>query len=416
MARQSSPRAWIIASLFASLAGLIDTAVLTAQHYRIADQGLMQKSFCTLSSLIDCDVVLTSTYARIGPILNSEIGFLFYLIVAFLALWALAASQRQQSIFSFILLASTAATAYSVYMASILVSKLQVICLLCIGSYIITLALLVFALRICHVKPWSCISFIGDYFKRSFSPPEDSQLRTNLFLYLLTSGLIFGIGILFFFGINEKAHSSEPEINRSALVKHFYSQEAKKLDVANRPFWGDEKAPITIVDFSDFQCPFCRRAAFSLKPYLGEFRDRVKIVYLNYPLDSSCNPSIKHRAHQQACAAAKAALCAYQKKGNEAFWKIHDLIFENQKRLSNHILTKILAPKIGMTAEEMGHCMISPETEGLLAADIALGNEADVHGTPALFINGRYLRNWLNPKILRTVIDAEWKRVSSSLP
>lgn len=412
MKTEKSPRPWIIATLITALAGIVNLAVLAAQHYRIAEQGLMQKSFCTLSNLIDCDTVLSSSYSRIGPMLNSEIGILFYLIVIGMALWALASQERQRSAFSFILLASTTALTYSIYMASILINVLHVICMFCIASYLLTLVIFCFALKLSQVKLWKFPSFIVSYIRRSLSPPQEKSERTHLFQYLGVSAILFGIGTLFFFGLNKEAHTLEPEFNQANLLRYFYEQEAFDLDISNRPFSGPAEAPITIVDFSDFQCPFCRRAAFSLKPYLGEFRSRVKIVYLHYPLASICNPSIPHAGHPQACTAAKAALCVYKKKGNDAFWEFHDLSFENQQRLSHHLITTTLAPQVGITAEEMGRCIISSEIEGELAQDVEQGQQAKVEGTPAIFINGRYLRGWVYPSILRTVIEAELKRVT----
>ncbi len=411
MAQESSPRKWIFASLFAAILGLIDTALLTAQHYRIANEGLMQKSFCTLSSFIDCDTALTSEYAHVLNIPNSELGFLYYAVAAILLIWALASSQRQRSILEFLLLASGAAALYSLYMAYLLTAKLRIICLFCMGSHILAVAIFILLLIATKTPIWKLIHFIGDYFSRTFKAPDEETKRTSFVQYLVSSIVIFGVGILFFFGLNERAHSGPPQFSEQSLLRHFYSQEPIEIPTEGKPILGNKEAPITIAEFSDFQCPFCRRAAFSLKPYLGKFRNDVRIVFNNYPLDQSCNPAMQQAMHPAACIAAKAALCVYQEKGDLAFWKFHDLIFENQKRISHSLLTKTLAPEIGMTAAALGECIASNQIEGRLAQDVELGNSIKISGTPAIYINGRYLSGWVEPKILRTIVKYELKRL-----
>ncbi len=111
-----STRKWIFASFFAAILGLIDTAVLIAQHYRIADEGLMQRSFCTLSSFIDCDTALTSSYAHVMNIPVAELGFLFYAVVAILCIWALSSEKRRPSILAFLFISCGLATCFGIYM------------------------------------------------------------------------------------------------------------------------------------------------------------------------------------------------------------------------------------------------------------------------------------------------------------
>ena len=398
MTAPSSPRKWLFASLFAALLGLIDTAILTAQHFRIANEGLMQKSFCTFSSLVDCDTALTSAYAHVWNIPSAELGFLYYAIVAIVCSWALASETRRHTILQFLCLSGLAASAYSIYMAYLLVAELHIICIFCLASHLLTLLIWIFSLVAIRFRIKDCGSLFG------------SQ-KAVLAQYVILRVLVGLVGVLFFRGINKAAHSGPPQIDAQALIRHFYAQRPLELTVTDRPAWGPDGAPVTIIEFSDFQCPFCRRAAFSLKPFTGQFRDEVRIVYLNYPLDASCNPAMEHAVHPMACLAAKAALCVYQEKGNEAFWKYHDLIFENQKRLSHSLLTNQLASAIGMSAAELDPCIISPRIESRLAADIELGTQAGIEGTPAIYINGRSLSKWMEPSILRAIIKSELERL-----
>jgi len=88
---------------------------------------------------------------------------------------------------------------------------------------------------------------------------------------------------------------------------------------------GSRDAPVVIEEFSDFQCPYCRRAAFLLRPYLGQYRKQVRFVFVNFPLNRDCNPQVQAAVHGFACDAARYALCAADQG---RFWTLHDLIFE----------------------------------------------------------------------------------------
>ena len=415
MSRKNPSHPWIIAIIVCCVLGLIVTGVLTATHYRIAEEGLMQKSFCTFSSKVDCDIPLTSAYSHVWRIPNSELGFLFYVVIGSLALWGLLNTRRRESIFSFIVLASGAALIYAIYMAYLLLIKLAIICIFCMASHLLTCLIFLFALIVRALPPWNLPQFGLHYIVNSFRRQSNPETRTAFFQYLGISMAIYLVGILFFFGLNEQAHSKEPTFNKSSLLVHFYRQEPVAIATAGRPTWGRVDAPVTIVDFSDFQCPFCRRAAFSLKPYVGEFRKDVKIVYLNYPLDSTCNPHLDQARHPAACLAAQAALCAY-KQGNASFWKLHDLIFKNQDHLTQHLIIEELAPKVGIPATQMRQCIESGQSDSMIAEDIEMGQKAELQGTPAIYINGRYLNGWAQPSVLRTIIAAEIARARGNPP
>ena len=375
----------------------------------------MRKSFCTLSQVIDCDTALTSVYAYTFNVPNAELGFLFFLVVALFSLWALVSKERHDTILSFLVVASSLALLYALYMSYIMFAKLTIICLLCIGSHLLTLAILLIALKVRSIPVWKLPAFLARYVRDSILTPREASAKPRTWQYLIVTATVYAVGLLFFFGLNEQAHSGEPHFDKSALLYHFYAQDPVEVELSGQPMWGQTDAPITIIDFSDFQCPFCRRAAFSLKPFLGEYRNSVRLVYLNYPLDNSCNPNMTHAVHPFACLAAKASLCAHR-KGSDQFWQSHDLIFENQRRLSRVYFIEELAPQVGLTGAEMTRCLDSTELDAAILKDIELGQKIGLQGTPSIYINGRYLRGWAEPAVLRAIIAAELKRSQGKPP
>jgi protein-disulfide isomerase len=174
-----------------------------------------------------------------------------------------------------------------------------------------------------------------------------------------------------------------------------------QISVEGLPQLGNPQAKIQIIEFSDFQCPFCKRAAFTLKASLKEFRKDIVYYFVNYPLDQSCNPGLEATLHPTACLAAKAAICA-NRQGK--FWEYHELVFENQKRISRSLLVD-LAATTRLDGPTFENCLTSSDADQILSSEIALGQKAEVRGTPSIFINGRLFRDWNKADRLRRVIE-----------
>jgi protein-disulfide isomerase len=138
---------------------------------------------------------------------------------------------------------------------------------------------------------------------------------------------------------------------------------------------GPENAPVTIVEFSDFQCPFCAQAAELVKQITDAYPNDVRVIYKNYPLPF----------HQQAMPAAKAAIAA-GKQGK--FWEMHDKLFANFRTLADDQYPKY-AEELGLDVEQFKKDMAAPETEKLVQDEMAHARTAEVRGTPTFFINGK---------------------------
>jgi len=150
------------------------------------------------------------------------------------------------------------------------------------------------------------------------------------------------------------------------------------LPIGSSPINGDKNAPVTIVEFSDFQCPYCSRLQPTLKQVLEAYPKDVKLVFKDFPLSF----------HKQAKNAAKAARAAGEQG---KYWEMHDLIFEKFSTV-NEEMFKEFAGKLTLDMNKFNADYSSSKYDQLIQQDINLGRTAGVTGTPSLFLNGKRMQ------------------------
>jgi protein-disulfide isomerase len=131
------------------------------------------------------------------------------------------------------------------------------------------------------------------------------------------------------------------------------------------------------------------------------YKDNLLIVFRNYPLDKSCNPSMQQELHKNACRVAILARCAGQ---YGKFWQYHDMALGRQSSISEKT-AKDWALFVGLTEEQISSCMNSKAIVDKIRADVDLGNKVGVNSTPTVFINGRRLEGGANVMKVRAAID-----------
>ena len=396
-------RKYFITILFFALAGLVVSVMMTRMHLHLAAGGFESKSFCNISDFVDCDTALASPYAKVAGIPNSEFGLLYYLFFILAILYAWGAEKGRRATLSFLLAGSSVNLAYSVVMAYLSIFRLQVLCLLCLTTYIANVALVLLVPMAMDLRLIRVPIYLFEYVRSIFGRGE---IPTRIGVHLSLFVVVIAGGLLFFRGLNPETVPKMLAVPDDVYLKEFRAPASKSFVLEGEPSWGPADARVTVAVFSDFQCPFCRRAAFTLKPFFGELRKKIRFIYINYPLDNACNPAINHPMHPVSCLAAKAALCAHEKG---KFWEYHDLVFLNQQKLSRSTLLN-LAKEVGISEEWFNVCLVSNQTQDRLAAEMVEGNKFEVRGTPAVYINGRPFRDWMDPSRLRLVVEGELKQ------
>jgi protein-disulfide isomerase len=168
------------------------------------------------------------------------------------------------------------------------------------------------------------------------------------------------------------------------------------IPTAGSPVRGPEGAALTLVEFSDFQCPYCLLAVARLNAVMDAYPGKIKLIFKQFPLDM----------HSQAGIAAAAAIAAHRQG---KFWPMHDALFARRGELSRPVIVAV-ARAVGLDMQRFAADLDSAETKAAVTRDMEDGDRAGVEGTPSIFINGRKYNGSLDLAAIRTVIDGELKK------
>lgn len=167
------------------------------------------------------------------------------------------------------------------------------------------------------------------------------------------------------------------------------------------PIRGAADASVTVVEFSDFECPFCKQTHLTLKQILERYPGKVRLAYRDFPLDS---------IHPQARRAAEAARCA-QDQGK--FWQYHDVLFTQSPQLALEDLRRY-AGQVGLDVTKFDSCLAAGTHKAAVQRDLDEGNRLGITGTPAFFINGRTLSGAQPLEAFTRLIEQELARATAS--
>ncbi|HTU63810.1 MAG TPA: thioredoxin domain-containing protein, partial [Polyangiales bacterium] len=164
-----------------------------------------------------------------------------------------------------------------------------------------------------------------------------------------------------------------------------------KLTSGNPPAHGPKESKVTVVEFSDFQCPYCSRAATTVTDLKKKYGDKVLFVFRQYPLSF----------HENAHISAEASLAAHEQG---KFWELHDKMFENQKKLDRASLDGY-AKDVGLNVAAFKKALDDKKYKDAVDAELKLGEEVAVDGTPTMFVNGKRVSNPTSVEEVSKVID-----------
>jgi len=373
----------------AALVGLVVSAVLLRHHVDSSYSSLLIDTFCGSSQKSGCNLINRSS-ASVIIIPVSLWGIYFYMLslgMLFLDKW-IRSIDILKLVFLFSALAFIADLALLIYS----VAAFGTVCTLCSITYLATFVMVIFgylALKKSDKGFFPEFTFLINGTVPAFVP----VVLLTLFVFL-SGGLLWSA---FSKGAENSGGGYERhlQIAINKFIQDYKRTQPISFRIQSQARKGPERAILNIVKFADFMCPACRAANAELEELTKKYPDLVSLTYRHYPLEPVCNSSVQME-HKGSCMLSYASYCAMQQG---RFWDMHHAIFDNQQTLAGDgSVTEdemlVMARKVGLNTGELTRCMSTPAAKENIAADIAEGNEIGITGTPAIFINGRPVREF----------------------
>jgi uncharacterized membrane protein/protein-disulfide isomerase len=387
-----------------ALAGLAAMLAAVYVHYHLVFDP-RYASFCDINTTVNCTQVYLSRYSTAYGVPVSVYGAIWFAgVLLLLAAASYGPQVMRESVPGYLFALSTAGLAVVLYLGYVSIVLLKVYCYLCltadaavIGLFLISGAATSFPMTtlprraVTDLRAWissplaiavTVLFFGGAASAVAFFPREGSLLDTPVQ------------------SASQAAAAAQDQ--RSEFERWYAAQPRVPLIVPT------EGARVLIVDFSDFQCPYCRQAFTSLKPIIAKFNaaepNSVRLVLKDYPLDSECNVNVQNGGpHPSACEAAAAVRLARLHNREDA---MEEWLFANQEGMTPDTVKKA-AREVGQVTDFDAKYAAQLE---LVKGDIAFGKTLGVQATPTLFINGVRIAGVLAPQYLERAIQIELQR------
>lgn len=363
------------------------------------------RSLCgDAQSFVNCERVDRSPHARFLSIPQTSWGMMYFLAMLFfiIPLFFLYGG-AQRAYLAILFWPLLFGSLYSLYMCAVSFFAIRALCPLCMVSYAanwISLGVLI----VDFVKSKENPINIKDELRNLRAVPS-LQWKVVLAAYLciaLCAAIPAGL-FLDFFVLRLKANVIEKRRSTiiDAIVAEFSAQNAVELQPSFVCAIGNPSAPVVIVEFSDLLCPHCKKAYEFIKQATAEFGDRVRVVFMNVPLESKCNSQVKKDVHPGACLLAKGAICAARQS---AFATYMEHAFNLHPKNTGIEQMRQLAVISGLHISTFESCLASSDTENELKKQIDEAHRLNIHSTPTIIINGKILKSWGDTEIIKKAI------------
>jgi protein-disulfide isomerase/uncharacterized membrane protein len=369
-----------------SAAGVLFAIAASYIHFQLEQSGGSYTSFCNVSSQVNCDFVLTSRFAKIFGIPLAWLAVLAHAGLAALAVSTISArdQRRTQRLSRIVVLGGIGSAMFSAYMAFVSFTVLGTVCLMCTGLYAAAAGQLTASLML----------------PRAFAAAYDSgaPLFARNALPAAAAAMFVATAAFGRFGWSGELAPQVTEGRSLAQLREadpefydWYVAQPVSTLAAARAEDDAGKATVVIVEFSDFECAYCRRNRELIRDLETRHPDVLRVIHRHFPLDPTCNEAVDQSIHPRACRAAEAAECAaLQNRYDE----MADILFENQDRLFESNLER-LATRAGLDLERFRACLASRETLAKIVVDTRAGSSLELTSTPTLFFNGRRVKGTL---------------------
>ena len=326
-----------------------------------------------------CAAAVGSSYGTLFGLPIAALGEAYYLCVLGVLIWARFGKKSRSACLDILGLTSLLSVLYSVVLLGLSIFVLEKICPLCASLYGVNL----FSFLI--------LVYLGHFSLRRI--PSLFTQPVPWLVGLLMMCMMIGVQSGYAVRYQEQYHAKRKAIERSQKPVHH------QLQVGEAPQRGELSAAV-VIEFSDFQCPYCKRFMENLKQARLSAGDHsFSYAFKHFPLSTQCNPHVSRDMHPRACYAAMASICAQEQ---DQFWPMHDLLFEHQHELMDEDL-KGYAETLKLDLDAFIECLNSERAQKRLSSDIEEGDRLGIRGTPVFLVNGWLFKGAKHPE---TILEA----------
>jgi len=395
----------LIAFIILSAIGSVITVELTDVWVRTRMDPDFQ-SFCAVSEGMNCETVALSDYSTFlgGPVsVWATAGFLFIALLSVLSLVRVRDGYGRGYLFLFSVLFGVVSLLL-VYVMSVLIKSM---CILCLAVDVVNFGLLAMAVLGIKMTGDSIVGAIRYDLESIWRRPLLVVLTAVAGVGLLSGAYLYGQQLAVEEGFLFQHNGSAPQVDDSKLDSpeqwtsklsrecgeecpcegQGHHQTNMGVDEAGHPWIGAETGSLTIQEFTDYECPYCRKAHMMVRKLLSNHPGKIRVYHRHYPLDAACNPRVPRPFHRRACELSRIAECA-GRQGR--FWEMNDFLFQHAKEIRRENLSAAdIAGRLELDANEFQCCMDNEDEMAIITEDIKEGMELKLKGTPAFLVNGK---------------------------
>ena len=393
MARSRLP--WITALLLCA-AGLAAALKLALIHRQVHEDPSVA-SFCALSDSVNCDTVALSPYSVFLGAPVAVWGLVGYALLAAVIVRAWLARHRHTPLAIFTAL-STVTVGVSAVLATISALFIESLCILCFSTYLINGLLLGLSVMLWRRE----CSGLGVR-----AALQQLRRKSRPIGLLGAAAGIAGALLSWCFpkywisAAQASTTAPPPSVTQEASDCPAQAAFATGVTDDGHPWIGAREPGLLVVEFSDYQCPFCSRAHREIRTYVRAHPETIRLVHRHFPLDQACNPSITRPFHPHACFYAKLAICAQQQ---DKFWAANDYLY-TRGRDPTRVTAEELAQELGLELAELSECL-QQRASGPLNQDLQEGLRLQLRGTPTFLVDGELHMGRVPPEILLDAVSS----------
>ena len=412
--------------IIASVTGAFISFVLARQHYidPIVNRyggvestlGRLTRSVCgSDDSLINCKKVAESPYSSMAGIPTALYGMAFFILMALVAAMLNFAEEKYRNLaVSLLFVLAAAGTIADVVLLFLGVFSVKALCTLCLATYVCMwgiLAVMIIMLKKNTFNPLAAVREVP-FLVSGAGRKKAITYGAILIAVMIFSAAVAAVAGLYLAWSREKLIAEYREMILEAMLNKFEKTHPTALMLPSESFVGDPRAWVTIHEFSDFLCPACSKASKVIEEFATENPGKVRVVFVNFPLDSSCNDTMKNQVHEGACLVARGGICA---ENQGKLLEYSRAAFAVQKKNPGIKEVLDLASVAGINNDQFSACIDSPSTYQKLRGQIELSKKLNVNSTPTIYINGRIYTSGVHRDILKKIVEKELQQADKRM-